>query len=174
MQTPFSFPSPVIFVHLKAAHSFLVVLCLGWAKGLRHNRLIALLGWPLLPRENSASPKFRGLEVLSLWYSLRSSTHKGTMRVTQATLRYSASVELQGKEVLSLQDALHCNTHPSIRWRHCKFYTLRMTPYRRTYESQFFFGSWVKHFGRDTFLHFKTPTWMSTRRSMSKGGTGMD
>jgi hypothetical protein len=35
MQTPFLFPSTVDFVHLKAACSFLVVLPLGWARGLR-------------------------------------------------------------------------------------------------------------------------------------------
>jgi hypothetical protein len=35
-----------------------------------------------------------------------------------------------------------------------------------------FFGSQVTHFVRDPPCHFKTPTWMSTRRSTSKGGTG--
>ncbi len=52
------------------------MLLLGWAKGLRHYQLIALLGWPLPPRGNSASPVFQGLAVLSLWDSLRSSTHE--------------------------------------------------------------------------------------------------
>ncbi len=65
MQTPFSFLRTVTFVHLKTAHSFLVVLLLGWAKGLQHYQLIALLGWPLLTRGNSAA-KFQGLAVLSL------------------------------------------------------------------------------------------------------------
>jgi hypothetical protein len=77
MHTPFSFLRTVVFVHQRTACSFLVMLLLGWAKGLRHYRLIALLRWPLLPRGNSASPKFQGLEVLSLQDSLRSSTHKG-------------------------------------------------------------------------------------------------
>jgi hypothetical protein len=77
MQTPFSFLRTVVFVHQRTAHSFLVVLLLGWTKGLWHYQSTALLGWPLLPRGNSASPKFQGLEVLSLWDSLQSSTHEG-------------------------------------------------------------------------------------------------
>ncbi len=40
-----------------------------------------------------------------------------------------------------------------------KFYALRATSYRLTYKSQFFFGSWVTRFWRDTSCHFKTPTW---------------
>ncbi len=55
------------------------MLSLGWIKGLRHYRLIALLGWPLLPRGSSAS-KFQGLEVLSFQDSLWSSTHEGVPR----------------------------------------------------------------------------------------------
>ncbi len=93
MPTPFFFLRTVFFVHPRTAHSFLVVLPLGWAKGLRHYQLIALLGWPLLLRRNSTSPKFQGLEVLSLRDSLQSSTYKGTTRVTHATLRNSASVK---------------------------------------------------------------------------------
>jgi hypothetical protein len=46
---------------------------------------------------NSTSPKFRDLEVLSPRDSLQSSTHKGSMRLTHATLRNSASVDFQGK-----------------------------------------------------------------------------
>ncbi len=78
--THFFLPSPVVFVQPKAACSSLVVLSLGWMKGLQHYRLIALLGWPLLPRGNSTSPRFRGLEVLSLQDSPRSSTHEGVPR----------------------------------------------------------------------------------------------
>ncbi len=44
-------PSPVDFVPPKAAHSSLVVLFLGWARGLRHYWSIALLGWPMLQGE---------------------------------------------------------------------------------------------------------------------------
>ncbi len=51
------------------------MLSLGWTRGLRHYRLIALLGWPLLPRGNSAS-KFQGLEVLSFQDSLRATPTK--------------------------------------------------------------------------------------------------
>ncbi len=76
MQTPFLFPSTVDFVLLKAAHSFLVVLPLGWAKWPTALSINSLPGWPLLPRENSASPKLQDLEVLSLRDSLRCSTHK--------------------------------------------------------------------------------------------------
>ncbi len=39
MQTPFSFLQTVTFVHLKTALSFLVMLLLGWAKGLRQGIL---------------------------------------------------------------------------------------------------------------------------------------
>ncbi len=58
------------------------------------------------------------------------------------------------------------------RWRHCKFYALRTTSYGRTYKSQnSFFGSRVTHFViRDPSCHIKTPTWISMRRSTSKGG----
>jgi hypothetical protein len=62
MQTPFSFLQTVTFVHLKTARSFFVVLLLRWAKGLQRYWLIALLGWPLLPRGNSASPIFEVLQ----------------------------------------------------------------------------------------------------------------
>ncbi len=48
----------VTFCHLQAAHSSLVVLSLGWLKGSRHYCLIALLGWPLPLRGNSALPVF--------------------------------------------------------------------------------------------------------------------
>ncbi len=75
MQTPSSFPSTVDFVHPKTACSFLVVLPLGWARGLQHYWLIALLGWPLLPRRNSAS-KFQGLEVLFFQDSIRATATK--------------------------------------------------------------------------------------------------
>ncbi len=57
-------PSPVDFVHPQAARSSLVVLSLGWTKGLWHYRSIALLGVTHASRGNSAS-KFQGLEVLS-------------------------------------------------------------------------------------------------------------
>ncbi len=96
--------------------------------------------------------------MLSLQDSLWGSTHGGTTRVTQATLRNSASVEIQGKEVLSLRNTLRCSTHPSIRWRHRK--VLRATSYRRTYKSQnSFFGSQVMRFVRDLSRHIETPTW---------------
>ncbi len=36
MQTPFSSLQTIVFVHQRTARSFLVVLLLGWAKGLRH------------------------------------------------------------------------------------------------------------------------------------------
>ncbi len=58
--------------------------------------------------------------MLSLWDSLRSSTHEGNTRVTHASRRNSASMEVQGQEVLSLQDDLRCSTHLSIRWHHLK------------------------------------------------------
>ncbi len=51
------------------------MLSLGWARGLRNYQLIALLGWPLLPRGNSAS-KLRDLEVLSLQDSLQATPTK--------------------------------------------------------------------------------------------------
>ncbi len=160
MQTAFSFLWTATFVHLKTACSFLIMLLLGWTKGLQHYWLMALLGWPLLPRGNSASPIFWGLAVLSLQDSLQSSTHKGSTRVTHASRRNSASMESQGKEVLSLQDTLHHSTHLNIRCHHCKI--LRPThDFLQTHlqEPEFFFGSRVTCFGRDTSRHFKTPTW---------------
>ncbi len=48
-QTPFSFPSTVDFVHLKTACSFLVVLPLGWARGLRHTPSLVHLGGEMYP-----------------------------------------------------------------------------------------------------------------------------
>ncbi len=51
------------------------MLSLGWIKGLRHYRLIALLGWPLPPRGNSGQ-KFHGLEVLSFQDSLQATPTK--------------------------------------------------------------------------------------------------
>jgi hypothetical protein len=58
------------------------------------------------------------------------------------------------------------------RWSR-EFYALRATSYRRTYKSQnSFFGSQVTHLVRDPSHHIETPTWISIRRSTSKGGTG--
>ncbi len=80
MQTPFSFLWTVVFFHQRTACSFLIVLLLDWAKGLWYYQSIALLGWPLPPTGNSTSPKLRGLEVMSLRDSPRSSTHEGVPR----------------------------------------------------------------------------------------------
>jgi hypothetical protein len=88
---------------------------------------------------NSTSPKIQGLEVLSPRDSLRSSTHKGSTRVTHATLRNSASVELQGKKCCLYKTPYIAAPIRVPRWRHCKFYALRTTSYRRTYKSQKFF-----------------------------------
>ncbi len=63
-------PSPVDFVHPKAACSSLVMLSLGWIIGLWHYQSIALLGWPLPPRGNS-NQNVQSLEVLSFQDSLR-------------------------------------------------------------------------------------------------------
>ncbi len=136
MQTPFSFLWTVVFVHQRTACSFLVVLLLGWAKGLRHYQLIALLGWPLLPRGNSTSSKFQGLEVLSPRDSLWSSAHEGSRRVTHASLRNSASVELQGKKCCFYKTPYIAAPIWVPRWRHREFYALCATSYRCTYKSQ--------------------------------------
>ncbi len=122
---------------------------------------------------NSTHPKFRGLEVLSPQDSLWSSTHEGSTRVTHGTLRNSASVELQGKKCCLYKMPYVAAPIWVPRWRHCKFYALRATSYRRTYKSQkiFFFGSRVTRFGRDPSRHVETPTWIFTRRSTSEGGT---
>jgi hypothetical protein len=87
---------------------------------------------------NSTSPKFRGLEVLSPLDSLRSSTHEGSTRVTHVTLRNSASVDFQGKKCCLYKMPYVAAPIQVPRWRHCKFYALRMTSYRRTYKSQKF------------------------------------
>ncbi len=42
--------------------------------------------------------------------------------------------------MLCLRDSPWSSTHEGVpRWRHCKFYALRTTSYRRTYKSQKFF-----------------------------------
>ncbi len=87
---------------------------------------------------NSTSPKL-GLEVLSPRDSLWSSTHEGSTRVTHATFRNSASVELQGKKCCLYKMPYMAAPIWVPRWRHCKFYALRATFYRRTYKSQKFF-----------------------------------
>jgi hypothetical protein len=93
-------------------------------------------GVTLASRGNSTSPKFRGLEVLSPQDSLRSSTHKGSRRVTHTTLRNSASMELQGKKCCLYKTPYVAAPIRVPRWRHHEFYSLRVTSYRCTYKSQ--------------------------------------
>ncbi len=81
-------------------------------------------------------------------------------------------MELQGKKCCLYETPYVAAPIRVPRWCHCEFYTLRATSYRCTYKSQnSFFGSWVTRFVRDPSCHIKTPTWISTRRSTSKGGT---
>ncbi len=80
------------------------MLSLGWARGLRHYRSIALLGWPLLPRGNSAS-KFQGLEVLSLQDSLWATPTKEYKMTPSRILRPThgfLQTHLQEPEILFL------------------------------------------------------------------------
>jgi hypothetical protein len=68
MQTPFSFPSPVVFVHLKAAHSFLVVLSLGWAKGLRQVPMyVRTLGDTSFSKNGQNEQKHKSLCTKAHW-----------------------------------------------------------------------------------------------------------
>jgi hypothetical protein len=140
------------------------------------NRLMALsidssTGVTLASWGNSTSQKFRGLEVLSPRDSLRSSTHKGSRRVTHVTLRNSASMELQGKKCCLYEMPYVAAPIRVPRWRHRKFYPLHATSYRCTYKSRkIFTGSRVTHFGGDPSRHIKTPMQIFTRRSTSKGG----
>jgi hypothetical protein len=172
MQTPFPFLQTVVFVHQRTARSFLIVLLLDWAKGLQRYRSIALLGWPLLPRGNSTSPKFRGLEMLSLRDSLRSSTHEGVpgwlMHPWETLLPWNS------KERSAVSTRCPMSQHP------CEYQgdiIANSTPYGRlptdapTRARNSFFGSRVTRFGRDPSHHIETPTWIFTRRSTSKGGT---
>ncbi len=112
------------------------MLSLGCPKGSPHYRLIALLGWPLLPRGNSAS-KFQGLEVLSFQDSLRATPTK----------------EYQGDVIANSTPYVQLPTDAPTRARNS------------------FFGSRVTRFVRDPSHHIETPTWISMRRSTSKGGT---
>jgi hypothetical protein len=93
--------------------------------------------------------------------------------VTHASRGNSTSSKLRSRSSV-LPRLPTSNTHKGVpRWRHCKFYALRTIPYRHTYKSQkFFFCSWVTGFVRDPSHHIETPTWISTRRFMTKGGTG--
>ena len=107
---------------------------------------------------NSISSKFWDLEVLSLRDSLRSRTHEGSTRVTQATLRNSVFVEFQGKKCCLYKTPYIAARIPVPRWCHYKLYALRATSYRRTYKSQnSFFGSRVTCFVRTPSRHIKTP-----------------
>jgi hypothetical protein len=77
--------------------------------------------------------------------------------------------------VLSLQDSLRCSTRESIRWRHCKFSALRVTNFGRTYKNQKFFLGHRWQVSQETHLVvLKLLRTFSTRRSMSKRGTGKD
>ncbi len=77
------------------------------------------------------------------------------------------------KEVLSLRDALRCSTHTSTKVTSLGI--LRPTGnFLQTHLQEpeiLFFCSRVTCFGRDPSCHIETPTWIFTRRSMSKGGT---
>ncbi len=141
MQTPFSFLQTVVFVHQRTACSFLVMLLLGWAKGLRHYRSIAQLWWPLLPRGD-----FWGLGVLSLQDSLRSSTHEGVpgwLTHPWETLFLWNSKEKKCCLYETPYIAAPIRVLGNVI---AKFYALCATSYRRTYKSQNFF--W---FMSDTF-----------------------
>ncbi len=115
------------------------MLPLGWAKWLTALSIDSSTGVTLASWGNSTSSKFRGLEVLSLWDSLQSSTHGGTTRVTHATLRNSASVELQGKKCCLYKTPYVAAPIQVPRCCHREFYALHATSYRRTYKSQNFF-----------------------------------
>ncbi len=139
MQTPFSFLQTVVFVHQRnqrTAHSFLVVLFLGWAKGLRHYQSIALLGWPLLPRGNSTSPIFEVSEcclyetpyraaltkvvpgwLIRPWETLLPWNSKEKKCCLYKTPYIAALIQVLGDVI-------------------AKFYALRATSYRCTYKSQ--------------------------------------
>ncbi len=157
MQTPFSFLRTVTFVHLKTARSFLVVLRLGWTKGLRHYQLIALLGWPLLPRGNSATP------IFEVWQCCLFKTPYGAAptKVVPGWLMHLGETLLPWNS----KDKKCClYKTPYIAapiWILgdviTKFYTQCATSYRCTYKSQFFFDSWVTSFWGDPSRHIKTP-----------------
>ncbi len=140
---------------------------------------------PFLPPSNSnfcSSEKgklciyyFQGLAVLSLWDSLRSSTHEGSTRVTHVSRRNSASVKLQGQEVLFLQDALRCSTHLNIRWCHCKI--LRPTRnFLQTHlqEPEFILVHEWRVSEETCLVILRLLHEISTRRSTSKSGTRKD
>ncbi len=67
-------------------------------------------------------------------------------------------IKMNRQEVLSLQDALRCSTHLSIRWRHLKILCPKRD-FLQTHlqELEFFFGSQVTRFWRDSSRHFETP-----------------
>ncbi len=113
--------------------------------------------------------------MLSLQDSLRSSTHKGSTRVTHASRRNSASVEFQGQEVLSLWDALHCSTHLNIRWCHCKIIcpTHDFLQMHLQEPEPFLVHEWRVSEETHLVIMRLLPE-ISTRRSTSKSGTGKD
>ncbi len=139
MQTPFSFLWTVTFVHLITARSFLVVLPLGWAKGLRHYQSIALLWWPLLSRGNSASPIFKVYQcclfetpygaaltkVVPGWLIPLGETLLPWNSKDKKCCLYKLPYVTAPIQVLS--DVI------------AKFYALRMTSHIRTYKSKIFF-----------------------------------
>jgi hypothetical protein len=88
--------------------------------------------------------------------------------------RGNSASKLQDLEVLSFQDSLRA-THTK-EYKMTSSRILRPTcDFLQTHLQEpeiLFFCSRVTRFERDLSHHIKTPTWISMKRSMSKGGTG--
>ncbi len=84
-------------------------------------------------------------------------------------------MEIKGQEVLSLWDALCCSIHLSVRWRHCKIFhpTYDFLQTHLQKPEMFWVHEW--RVSEETRLVIsRLLRTFSTRRSMSKSGTGND